>query len=286
MTEKIEVITSDEVVHDIDTCVVWGVDGPNGMLTVPAKRGSNLVVPGTHGELHIPAKKYGAANLVLQMWVRGVNPDGTIPADGDARRVFVENLRELVAIFTVDEQVTLRHTLSDGSAREITGEVTDVIEPDITGWGRWSLGRFAVGLNCAHPFWSDPDPVQSFAASGAPTLLTEFAGMTAPVEDLLITFGPQSNPRLEQPSTGIWVRINRVIEPGQTITIDTSTWEVYGTGGVAGGLYEDLEYGGRGTTRWFALSPEPSGAPIVELTETSGGGGTVTITGKRKYKIG
>lgn len=286
MAEKIEVITSDEVVHDLDTCVVHGVDGIAGMLVVPSKRGENLVVPGSHGELHIPAKKHNPANVVLQLWVRGVNPDGTIPADGDARRVFVGNLRALVAMFTVDEQVILRHTLSDGSAREIVGEVTDTIEPDITGWGRWSLGQFAVALTCAHPFWADVDEVTSTVDAGSPAALTEFEGATAPMEDLLIELGPQSNPRLEQPSTGIFVKVNRVIEAGQTITVDTSTWEVYGSPGVAGGLYEDLEYGGRGTARWFALSPEPGGTPVVELTNSDGSGGQVVITGKRKYKIG
>lgn len=289
MTATISVITSDDVEYNLDHCVYQGVEGITGMMKVAAKRGGNLVVPGSHGELHIPAKRYGAAALVLPMWVRGVNANGTLPSatDAGARLQFHRNLRELVGMFTADDQITLRHTLTDGTAREIRGEVMgDPIEPDIQGAGRYTLGQFAVALTCADPFWADLDPSEDVATSDGPYTLGQFAGASAPMEDLLITFSPQNNPRFQQASTGIFVKVNRVIGPGQTITVDTSTWQVYGTGGVAGGLYEDLEYGGRGTSRWFALKPEPGGgAPVVSLTNT-GGSGTATVTGKRKHKIG
>lgn len=287
MTERVDVITSDGTVHNLDRLVAQGVDGITGVLAVPGKRGTNLVIPGSHGELHLPAKKHTPTNLVLPLWVRGVNPDGSIPGMGDpgARLVFHEHLRELVALFTVDEQVTLRHTLSDGSAREITGEVTDQITPEVRGAGRYTLGQLGVALNCAYPFWTDTTPVSSTATSGSDQALAEFDGASAPIENLLITFGPNNNPKLEQPSTGIFVKLNRVIAAGQTVTVNTETWEVYGSGGVAPGLYEDLEYGGRGTTRWFALHPQPGGPPVVKLTNT-GTSGSVTVTGKRTYKIG
>lgn len=295
MTALIELITADGTAHDLDALCVRGVDDPSGMFVVPAKRGNNLVIPGSHGELHLAGKRYGASNLVLKVWVRGVNADGTIPADGTASRlVFHDNLRTLLGLFTVDEQVTLRHTLSDGTAREITGEVLDAIEPDISdphGTGRYALGRFAVALACPRPFWTDLDSVTATVSSALSSVtLTEFAGTTAQIEDLMIVFGPQSNPRLEQTSTGVWVAVDRVITSGQTVVIETGPlddlpgWRVYGTGGVAAGLYEDMRYGGPGTARWFALKPEPGGgAPVVSLTETGIGSGSVSITGKRTY---
>lgn len=289
MTDQISVIRSDGVEVDLDRCVDRSVEGINGLLVVPAKRGSNLVIPQAHGELHIPGKRSTAGSVVLPMWVRGVLPDGSIPdpSDDGARLQFITNLRELISTFIVDELVTIRHTLTDGTAREIVGEVTATVEPEVSGRGRYSLGRLGVALNCASPFWSDLEPVTAEIDAGAPQVLTEFAGASAPMEDLLIEFGPQSNPRLEQPSSGIFVRMPRVISGGQTVTVDTAQWQVYGSGGVAGGLYEDLQYGGRSTSRWFALRPEPGGgAPVVELTNTGGGSGTAVITGKRKYKIG
>jgi len=282
----IELITADGVAHDLDECVAWSVDGIAGMLAVPEKRGRDLVIPQAHGELHLPGKKYAATNVVLRPWVRGVNPDGTIPEAGDGRLVFHRNLRTLLTWFTVDEQVALRLTLEDGTARQIVGEVIDAIAPDVDGRGRDTVGRLSVALRCASPFWTDVDPVSQVVAAGAPVVLTEFAGATAPMEDLLLVFGPQNNPRLAQPSTEIFVQLNRVITAGQTITVDTQLWQVFGSAGVAGGIYEDLAYGGRGTSRWFALRPEPGGGtPVVELTTTSGAGGSVTVTGRRKYKI-
>lgn len=289
MTQQISVIRSDGVEVDLDRCVDRSVEGVNGLLVVPAKRGSNLVIPGAHGELHIPGKRHQAGAVVLPMWVRGVLSDGSIPdaTDSGPRLLFLQNLRELISTFVVDELVTIRHTLSDGTAREIRGEVTATVEPEVSGRGRYSLGRMAVALSCPSPFWSDLDPVTEEIDAGAPQTLTAFTGASAPMEDLLVEFGPQNNPRLEQPSSGIFVRMPRVITSGQTVTVDTAQWQVYGSGGVAGGLYEDLEYGGRGTTRWFALRPEPGGgAPVVELTNTGASAGVATVTGKRKYKIG
>jgi hypothetical protein len=289
VTQSVSVVDGAGVERNLDQLVAQGVEGVTGMLAVPGKRGSDLVVPGAHGELHIPAKRYNPANLVLPLWVRGVNADGTIPGgtDSAARLAFHANLRALVAMFVVDERVRLRHTLSDGSVREIVGEVTDVIEPQVSGRGRYTLGRLAIALRCASPFWSDLTDSSQVVTSGGPVTLTSFGGATAPMEDLQLLFGPQSNPRLTQASTGIFVEVGRVIAAGQTITVDTATWQVSGTGGVAAGLYEDLVYGGRGTSRWFALHPEPGGgAPVVELTETGAGTGQVTVTGRRRYKIG
>lgn len=286
MTLNINVVRGDDIEHDLDAYCVTGVQDPGGMFSTPAKRGKDLIVPGVHGELALRDKRYGAANLVLKLWVRGVNPDGTVPAtDAAARLAFHANLRALIELFAVEDQVRLRHRLSDGTVREIAGEVTDVIDPKLSGRGRYTLGQFNVALYCQYPFWRDLDDTASTvsSATGASTL-GEFAGTSAQIEDLVLVFGPQSNPKLEQTSTGVWVSLDRVIGGGQTVVVDTGQWLVYGTGGVSGGLYEDLRYSGPGTTRWFALKPEPGGGPpIVTLTETGLGSGEVTVTGRRTY---
>lgn len=287
MTDSIELITADGVAHDLDTCIDRGIDDVSGMFSVPSKRGGNLVVPGEHGELHVVSKKYSANVLVLTLWIRGVLPDGSLPTEESGQTQFVLNMRQLLAWFVVDELVTLRHTV-DGEARQIVGEVIDDIPPELDGYGRYRSGKFKVALRCASPFWEDVEPVEQTVtlATGGTATLTEFAGATAPVEDLLVVFEQQNNPRLMQDSSGVFVALDRVITSGQTITVDTTAFEVYGSVGVAGGLYEDLSYGGRGTSRWFALMPEPGGgAPIVRLLHTGGGSRSVTVTGKRKYKI-
>ncbi len=291
MTARVDVINGSGVVTNLDQLVQRGVESITGLMSVPEKRGGNLVVPGSHGELHIPGKKYGAANLVSQLWVRGINPDGTFPGADDATRLaFHANLRTLINLFTVDERITLRHTLSDGSQREIVGEVTDAIQPTVDSFGRYTNGTFAVALNCASPFWADLTAVsQSISSTGAATL-TNFAGADTWMEDLTLTFGAsQSNPRLTQASTGLFVQVGKVIAAGQGTVVNTAAWTVTATGGLSStGLYEALSYGASPlTSRWFAMRPEPGGAaPILTLTQTGGGTGQVTIAGKRRYRIG
>jgi hypothetical protein len=217
MTQSIDVVTGDDVEHDLDAYCVTGVKDPSGMFSIPAKRGKDLVVPGVHGEVQLRNKRYQATNLVLKLWVRGVNPDGTIPADGTAGRLaFNRNLRALIELFAIEDRIRLRHTLSDGTVREIAGEVLDTIDPTVAGRGRDTLGQLNVALYCHYPFWRDLDPTTSTVSSATPTAtLGEFAGTSAQIEDLILTFGPQTNPRLEQPSTGVWVAMDRVIGVGQ-----------------------------------------------------------------------
>jgi hypothetical protein len=288
VTARVDVITSDGVVRNLDQLVQSGVQGVTGLMRVPEKRGGNLVIPGSHGELHIPSKKYGAGSVVLPLWVRGFNTDGSLPGPSDdaTRTAFHQNLRAVVGMFTRGELITIRHTLLDGSQRQIEGEVIDAIEPTVDNTGRYTSSLFSVAVNCHLPFWSDLTTVTAAATTAGPSTLTQFAGADAPMEDLVLTFGPQSNPRLTQTSTGLYVGIQRVISAGQTVVVDTTNWQVFGTGGTAPGLFEDLIYGGRGSRRWWALQPEPGGTtPIVGLTQTGGGTGSVSITGLRRYKI-
>lgn len=292
MTAKIEVFDaalSHPAPTNLDEVVAQGVDGGvAGLLKVPAKRGSDIVIPGAHGQMFVPNKLFDAGNAVLSMWVRGVNPDGTLPGttDSAARVAFHQRARALCDLFA-PERVAIRHTLDDGTARQIVGEVTDVLDWSVRGSGRNTLGQVTVGLRCADPFWSDLDvSTQTVTgATGVTAQLGVFDGASAPMEDLLVVFGESSNPRIEQVSTGIFARVGKVIPTGGTITVDTANWQVYGAGGApTTGLYEALTYGGRGTARWFALMPE-SGGPTVKFEHTGGGTRSVTITGRRRYRI-
>jgi len=295
MTAAVEVTTEAGVTSNLDQLVQQGVDGVTGLMRVPEKRGTNLVVPGQHGELHIPGKRYGAAAVVLPMWVRGVTPDGRVPglSDESARLAFHANLRALVSLFTLDEQVTLTHRLTDGTKRVISGEVIATVEPEVRGSGRNTLGQFTVALNCPHPFWTEPDDTSATLTSHAtvPTTLAGLVGADAPMEDLQVVIGPSTNPRFEQAATGIWMQYGGVVGAGQTLTIDTSNDPQTGFSAVgSGGLvvdYRQLTYGQPGvrtTNRWFALKPEPAG-PKVLFTHTGGPAATATLTTRRKFKI-
>lgn len=279
---------------NLDDLVAQGVEGATGLHTVPGKRGSNIDVPQRHGQLHVPSKRYQPTSLVLPLWVRGVNPDGTVPSGTDpaARLAFHARLRALVKLFVAGELVTIRHTLSDGSAREIVGEVTEVLDFTIRGTGRHTLGRVSVGMDCADPFWSDvTDTTATFSlTTGQTASLTGFTNATAPMDDLIVTFHPGSNPELTQVSTGVFVGYDGVIAAGRKLVIDTAAWTVTGTVD-AGGTWvpgssptQHIARIRHGGSRLFSLAAE-NPAPAVRLIHTGGGSATASITGKQRHLI-
>ncbi|MFC5997105.1 hypothetical protein ACFQE5_23105 [Pseudonocardia hispaniensis] len=256
----------------------------SALLRVPAKRGADLVIPGEHGELHIPGKRYEAGVVALPLLVLGCDPDtGRVPAGSTARRELYKRMDELIAAIG-DEQLLIERVRPDGAERELRGEVLDVLDPRTQPPG--NLAEVTVVLKTADPFWSDTaDRTGSLTvATGGSGQLTALDSATALMQDLLVEIGPSANPRLEQPASGIFVGWNGIIAADQTLQINTATWTVTGTGGltVTPADYERLHYGGAGTRRWFALRPEPGG-PTVQLTHTGGGTATATVTGRRKY---
>jgi hypothetical protein len=278
----------------LDNFLAQGVDDVSGLHKVPGKRTQNVEIPGRHGNLWVPKKRYAPGSFVIPMWIRGVNPDGTIPSDPAARTQFYQRARALVDLFTIGEQVTLHYTLPDGTFRELAAEVDDVLDFTVTGYGRWTLGKVSVGLTAADPFWSDPAPVSSTATltTGQTTSLPEFGAASAPMDDLVITFGPSSNPQITQLSTGVFLAYNGIIGAGQKLVVDTGAWTVTGTLD-AGGQWQPpsaptqhvarIRHGG-GVPRLFSLAPEDP-APVIQLSQTGGGSATVTISGKQKYLL-
>lgn len=280
---------------DLDTFIQGqGVTGVSGLYRVPAKRGGNIEIPGRDGALHVPGKLYGPATVVLPLWVRGTNPDGTVPSDTAARLTFHQRVRDLTALLTVGEIVSVIHTLSDGTSRSIMGEVTDVLDFTITGADRATLGLVTAGLTCADPFWTDlaATTADFTVTTGTTTSLAGFAAATARMSDLVVTFFPSSNPVLTQPATGAFLGYSGIIPAAQRLVVDTTAWTVTGTID-AGGLWTPasapLQHVARITkgnhARLFTLTPERPAAPVLTLTHTGGGTARVTVTGKQRHLV-
>lgn len=297
MTATVSVIRGTQETN-LDDLLAQGMAGVEGLHRVPAKRGRNVRTPGRHGELHIPGKLYDTADLLLPLWVRGVNPDGTLPEDEPARLAFHQRVRALSKLFTAGELITIRHTLSDDSSREITGEVLDTNAWKIANSGNATIGLVNVPLVCADPFWTDHDPTTATRTltSGETATLTEFADADAPMDDLHVLLGPGNNPRLAQeltaPAVGAWVAYDGIIAAGRKVDVDTSAW--WATGLVdAGGTWDPATAPTQHIprvrhsplhARLFTLAPQHP-APIVRLTHTGGGTMTVSVVGRRRYLV-
>lgn len=281
--------TTDEVLSVngvVLNTLAKNIESLTGRLTTPAKRTSNVVVPGRHGAVRTRGKKYDQNVIVLPMWVVGSNDDGSIPKTTNERTLFFQNVDALTWLFAGgDAELDIRHTLPDGSIRQAFGDVLDTL--DFSTSGHNPIGKFSVSITMSDPFWRDLNPVTATkVANGATITLPEFTGATAPMEDLVVQLvGPWNNPKLTF-SDGSWVQYSDTFAAGKGVILDSGTWSLTGVGGYVPSL-QKLTYGGT-SSRWVALPAAGMGIPSVTLT----GGAErtaatqVIVTGRRKYLVG
>lgn len=250
--------------------------GVSGLFTTPARRGSNVTVPGRHGAIRVQ-KRFEPNDVVLPLWINGAQPDGSIPGGSTAAEQWYlrrdELLRELYA-----ESLLLEFTRPDGSARSAYAEVSDVLEFDRA--RMVPTAQVNIGLTVVDAFWSDSLAVFETitGASGVTQTLDAFAPATAPMSDLTLTFGPCNNPQV---SVGdVFVKYDGVISAGRQLVIDTGSWTVgSGTGAAWSPDPRQIEFGPG--PRWLEL--DPSAALDAQFTHTGGGSATCTISGRRRY---
>lgn len=283
-----ETLTADGVVLNT---YAKNIKSLTGRLRNAKTRTGNITVPGRNGVIRTPRKWSDAAVLDLPMWVVGSHDDGYIPSGSSARIEFFKRVDELLAIFSSPELITIRHTLPDGTTRECLAEVLEVM--DFTADSVNPKGLVNVQLVVPDAFWRDTaDITQTFTN---PTMnsvvnLTNFAGATAPMDDLIFTItGPITNPRLEAYRNGnplsqpVWVQYTGTIGAGTTAILNCGTWVLSGT---ASPSYANLSH--LGDPRWLSVPPAPvGGSPQIKISGSGNTGATaVQIVGRRKYQVG
>lgn len=256
---------------DVYECIQYMTPDVDGLISPPGKKTGDVDVPQRHGAIRTPHKRYAVAQMPLTVWVKGTNPDGSIPSN--RREAFYDNLNTILRAFTGD--VELEHITPNGESRVISGEVLDKIDFTRYVWG--ATGKVGVVITAAYPFWRDKDPTTvSIFSEGAHTL-TEFAPATAPVEYMTITFeGPSTNPRIA--CGDYFVQYNGTLVEGQQLTIDTEQWSLSSPDFTPD--YAALVHAGIG--HWFTMEPV-EGGPVVTYSQTGAGPGTVTISARRTY---
>lgn len=264
------------------------VESLTGRLRVAAIRTDNIAVPGRHGRLRTTAKYYDEGQIVLPMWVKGCDDNGEVP--DSTRLQFFNNVDALTNLFRPGSgMMEMLHTLPDTTIRRAMVECTEVI--DFTTMGANPLGKFSVSLRVPGVFWEDQLvrsvdllPVQN-------GYVTTFDGMTAPVEDSVITItGPAVNCKIEAYYDGAplenpsWVQYTNV-PVGQTLVIDCGKWTLTGSGGLTPS-YANLTHAGG--SRWFTLvAGTPNNPPEVRITASSTTGATkINLSARRKFLVG
>lgn len=277
--------TAGSTTVDLTNGVWCRVPDGSGLLRGAALRSQNQVVPGVHGEAISVLQVYSAGAVVVPLVVLGVDRvTGLQVGDGTAQ--LRDNLRYLSRVFHAPT-VTLTHEWPDGAQVQAVGRMQgDPFEGE-----RWVSNppgsQVSVALGIPGAFWTDVTPVVGSTrtlATGGTAVLTEFADATAPMDELVITFGPCSNPRLYQEDTGSVIAYQGVISSGRQLTVDTADWALgIGSGAAWTPDYSDLRYTPR--ARWFELDPTV-GTPTIRFEHTGGGSATVQITARRKYFVG
>lgn len=252
-----------------------------GRLHVAGLRTENVKVPGRHGSIRTPNKVFDENILVLPMWVEGCDDDGRIPTGSTKRIEFYKRVDELTELFKGGSSILdIRHTLPDGTIRQIFGDVMDVFDFTTTAA---PSGQFTVNITCPDPFWQDVNAKsQTLSVAGTTATAGSFSKSTAPMEEMAyVLTGPWTNPQLTF-SDGSWVAYDVALLAGQTVTIDSGEWELTGGGGHTVD-YTKLRHDGA-DSRWATL---PSGSQLVTIggTARTGASGLV-LTGRQKYLVG
>lgn len=260
----------------------WAVipDSLAPLMASPGKRGKNIVVPGRHGTIRTPRKRFDEADLVLKLWVLGAGPNGSVPVGSNAAYQLYTNADAILEAFAA-ETVLLTRTMPDFTIRQAVAEVLDVMDFTRNMGDAPLLGQVRIALVIPGAFWFDQNPVSQTVSgtTGATATLSAFAAATAPMTDLQLTFyGPISNPQLSQ--GGRYVQWNGVISAGQQLVLNTATWlPTPGSGTNWSPSLANVQFGGAGPS-WFEL--DPSGGTVT-LTHTGGGSASAQISGRRAY---
>lgn len=256
------------------------VEGIRSLLIAASRRGENVIVPGRHGTIRTPRKRYNAAEIVIPMNVKGVNRfNGAVPPRPAAR--LHENIDYLLQIFHQDT-VQLEYVRDDGTSRLATAELTADPVVAVRERSHPPLARVSVALSLIDSFWiEDADVATTIAGvTGTVAPLDAFAGSTAPVADTRVTFfGPVANPQLAIGES--WLRFNGVIPAGRELVLECGHWRANPGNGAAWDPDERQVFRAPGPA-WLEI-PASLTPPTATFTHTGGGAASVEIAGRRKF---
>jgi hypothetical protein len=240
--------------------LVRDVEYRAGLYKTPGAVGEDADVSNRTGNLWRP-KVHGPGSFVLNIWL-GSNDRATVEAYYDeVQRALVHPWR----------QTLFERGLANGTVRRCLGDVVAALEPQPSGQ---SLMRMSIEVNVPAAYWDGTVDrnagiaMPGAAANGSVDLaLTPFAASTAPMEKLTYKVtGPIDNPTVTDRTdfaNGEWLWYAGSIPAGQSLVVNSDTWQVTGLGGfvpnVAALNFSDRRF-------LWVPSARPGAVPTVRLT--------------------
>lgn len=261
-----------------------------GRLRAPALRTENVTVPGRHGTVWVPNKRYEEGQIVLPMWVKGSDDSETTIG----RTVFYDNVDMLTQLFRPGAGLLeVIHTLPDESERRCLAECTEAINLTMVAGGLYPYATFSVALRVPDAFWTDTVVTNFDMAPGFNGGIAPLDGMTAPCEDaVLVVRGPCTSVTVEARYNDgpmddpLYFTYSGTIGTGQTLTINCGTWKLTGGGGLVVDYTKMFHVG---SARFLTIAPGPVGvAPQLKVTMAGSVSGTskVNLQCRRKWLVG
>ncbi len=264
------------------------------------RRSGDYEVPNLDGAIPSLNDALEPASFGLEMWLRGTDADGGVPAAGglDTMRT---NLDELLHLFGKRHALLeVRERVSATDERRALCKLADAITPELNAPG--SAGVMNVALDIPSGQWEDATATTwSAVASGASAtsapamVVTSLTGATERVNDAVVVVrGPAAQPRLTDTATGMFVQLDRTLASGEDWRLDSGTWSSkVSTGGGFSDTGADVAglTNVGGPARGYALPLTPvraSGVRTVSVQITAAGGiangtTTVSVQARRKY---
>lgn len=237
----------------------------DGWDTFPARRGDNVTIPYSHGELSIPQKWFDARDISMSFEVLPYNTSGGQTVT--SLEHLQDNVDQLLGLFYKQKDFsTLTRTMPDGSVRTLEVEVLNVV-PVIQGQS-FLTRTVAAQFRVPNPFWRETpiNTVTQAGITGTSQNIAVVTGGNAPIHDMKIRFtatSAVSSPKIEWPSgtTPEYLKYSGTIGAGKWIEFDCGERTVVWDDGSRADSGIDFSY-----AWWIELPPASS----FNMTATCG----------------